>query len=64
MDNDTYEISLIKIKEGQMKFVAAVFEFADGWVNDEYPEGNAKAYVRNASDGSYEVFVVVTELAE
>jgi hypothetical protein len=66
MGNNSYEISLIKIKEGRADFVADVFRYADEWVNenDDWEDEDVKAYVRNAPDGCYEVFVVVTEKEE
>lgn len=58
----TYERSLVKIREGDMTFVAAIFSFSQDWLDEEYPDGNAKGFVRNAKDGTYELFAVITEI--
>jgi hypothetical protein len=55
-ENDFYELSLVKIQEGNMKFVGAIMRYSQEWLEEQYPDSDPKGYVRNSPDGCYEIF--------
>lgn len=43
--------------------MAKLFEWTQEYLDEKYERGNAKGYVRNAPDGTYEILAEIKDVA-